>query len=367
MNQDPRIEPLVVHVGDCREVLRTLPAESVQCCVTSPPYWGLRDYGHKDQIGLEATPEAFVETMVNVFREVWRVLKFDGTLWINLGDTYAGGGNGGGGSFAKDGIRAAKPGTDKNVPARNGSRGVTVKSKCIERGAGRWGGGDVGRIPGYKPKDLMGIPWRVAFALQADGWWLRSDIVWHKPNPMPESVTDRPTRAHEYIFLLSKSGRYFYDTDAVKEPVSGDPEASRNRWDTKTHRIPGQKPQKRVSRSGNKARKFRGDYGGVQGSRSHQGFGIPWEGVTRNKLSVWTVATAPYPESHFATYPAPLISPCILAGSRPGDVILDPFGGSGTTGQVALELGRRAVLIELNPEYAKLIRKRTDVTPGLAL
>ncbi|NUB25757.1 DNA-methyltransferase [Azospirillum brasilense] len=324
--------------GDCRERLRELPDDSVQCCVSSPPYFGLRDYGVDGQIGLEETPEAFVAELVAVFREVRRVLRPDGTLWLNLGDSYANDGKFGGATGGKH-------------------------SKWLHGGETRIGREK--RRTGLKPKDLIGIPWRVAFALQADGWYLRQDIVWAKPNPMPESVTDRCTKAHEYLFLLSKTDRYFFDAKAIAEPVSGDPESSRNRWDAKDYAVPGQKPQKRVSRSGNKARKPGLARGCPNGTGQNVCGSVPWEGSTRNKRSVWSVATSPFPDAHFATFPPALIEPCVLAGSRPGDTVLDPFGGAGTTGLVADRLGRDAVLIELNPEYAALTRRRIASDAGL--
>jgi DNA modification methylase len=230
----------VLH-GDCRDVLKTLPDQSVHCAVTSPPYFGLRDYGVAGQMGLEETPEAFVAGMVEVFREVRRVLRDDGTLWLNLGDSYAGSGKGG------------NPETGKQATNKGSqSVGVIYETGKTAREAAVT---NVTRktFDGIKAKDLIGIPWRVAFALQADGWYLRQDIIWHKPNPMPESVRDRCTKAHEYLFLLSKSPQYYFDQSAMQEAVAGDPEAPRNRWDTKDYLIPGQKPQKRISRSGNSA------------------------------------------------------------------------------------------------------------------
>ena len=258
--------------GNCLDILPTMEAGSVNCCVTSPPYFGLRDYGNDEQIGLEETPEAFVESMVNVFSEVKRVLADDGTLWLNLGDSYG------------------------------------------------------------KGKQLLGIPWRVAFALQQDGWYLRQDIIWSKPNPMPESVTDRCTKAHEYIFLLSKRAKYYYDAEAVAEPAiyAGDDRGART-----------------DSRRGTECNSMSGK-----------------TGETRNKRSVWEVTTKPYRGAHFATFPPDLIKPCILAGCPTGGTVLDPFGGSGTTGMVALELGRSAELIELNPDYVDIINERTHVTQG---
>jgi len=309
--------------GDCLSQLKTLPDASVQCCVTSPPYWGLRDYGVEGQLGLESTPDAYVQKMVAVFREVRRVLKDDGTCWVNLGDSYA-----------ANGVKNSQPQTN-----RTSINGVSVRTP---RGTmpSDLRANLVGEFDsGLKPKDLVGIPWRVAFALQADGWYLRSDIIWHKPNPMPESVTDRPTKSHEYIFLLTKSERYFYDHEAIKEPLE--------RPDEGTRKTPAK-------------------FGGAdkfaeakQQSRLHSG--NEYLGTVdgkRNKRTVWTVATQPYAEAHFATFPPKLIEPCILAGSRPGDVVLDPFAGSGTALYVAKELGRQYLGIELNPDYIKLIEKR---------
>ncbi len=324
--------------GDWRDQLKTLPDESAQCCVTSPPYWGLRDYGVPGQLGLEKTPEEYVAKIVAGFNEVKRVLRKDGTCWINLGDSYAGGGNGGGGSFAKDNNHGA----DKNQQA--------MWKKTAANG----------RTPiNYKPKDLVGIPWLVAFALRAAGWYLRSDIIWAKPNPMPESVTDRPTKAHEYIFLLTKSQKYFYNHEAIKEPMA-EYECERRRRENRN----GHDIKYKIARDGVAGMARQGEGGSVRNSKRRGELAI--EG-NRNKRTVWTVATNPYQGAHFATFPPELISPCILAGSRPGDTVLDPFGGSGTTGMVALELGRKAILIELNPEYIKLIEQRCNVTAGLAL
>jgi DNA modification methylase len=300
---------VTIHNGDCLEVLRTMPDESVQCCVTSPPYWGLRDYGHDRQIGLESTPEAYVGRMVEVFREVRRVLREDGTLWLNLGDSYA----------------------SSNC---SGPQGVTGDraSRTFTASTTRKIGDNL------KPKDLVGIPWRVAFALQADGWYLRQDIIWHKPNPMPESVTDRCTKAHEYVFLLAKSQRYYYDAEAISEDAICDRKPGRKITDT---------------------RETHGTGGGNAGinsllARYHEG-NAP---ETRNRRSVWTVCTKPYSGAHFAVMPPDLVKPCILAGCPEGGVVLDPFMGSGTVAAVAQDAGRRAIGIELNPEYCKLITKR---------
>jgi DNA modification methylase len=313
--------------GDVREQLRTLPAESVQTVVTSPPYWGLRDYGVPGQLGLEETPEAYVAAMVDVFREVRRVLRHDGTLWLNLGDSYAG-------SWGAQG--------------RQGKTGALAgRSACAARqiaaAAKRASGtGSLSRTPGLKPKDLVGIPWRVAFALQADGWWLRSDIIWAKPNPMPESVTDRPTRSHEYLFLLTRAESYFYDAEAVREFLARPELAGQRRRMGPTAERPG-------------------------GERQDQGRTAPYSrDGKRNLRSVWTVATQPFPEAHFATFPEALVLPCVLAGSRPGDTVLDPFSGSGTTGVVALKQGRSYVGVELNPEYVAMSERRlAQVAPLL--
>lgn len=290
-----------LYCGDALDVLRTLPEESLQCCVTSPPYFGLRDYGHEGQIGLEATPQEYVERMVAVFREVRRVLRGDGTLWLNLGDSYA----------ANRGYQVAQTkGGVKHGPAQAcGGRGQRASDS------------------GLKPKDLIGIPWRVAFALQADGWYLRQDIIWHKPNPMPESVRDRCTKAHEYLFLLSKSERYFYDQEAIAE--SAKPESAA-RYKTAF---------------GGAAVEALGKFGAtrVSGYREFKG--------TRNRRSVWTVATQPYKGAHSATFPPALIEPCILAGAPVDGLVLDPFMGSGTTGEVCADLGRGFVGIELSETY----------------
>lgn len=318
--------------GDCRNVLATLPAASVHCCVTSPPYFGLRDYGVAGQIGLEPTPDAFVAEMVAVFREVRRVLRDDGTLWLNLGDSYAGGG----------GFSAGAPSTATSKSGKYGALGG-LKAGGIKAGNG------------IKAKDLIGIPWRVAFALQADGWWLRSDIIWHKPNPMPESVTDRPTSAHEHIFLFAKSQQYYFDAEAVKE------RAARPDWAYESPTSPGNADRKEDGGcTQRKTDKQRGH------SRRHAGFNDRWDAMShkeqmslgRNIRNVWTVATRPFSEAHFATFPHDLIEPCIKAGCPAGGMVLDPFGGAGTTGLVADRLGRDCTLIELNPEYADMARRR---------
>ena len=321
---------------DCRLALKQLPGESVQCCVTSPPYWGLRNYGHPDQIGQEKTPDDFVKTMVEVFAGVKRVLKDDATLWLNLGDCYSGSGCGGN-----------PPESIHQKQSTNRGSDVIVRSK---RNAKRWGGGD-SSVDGLPSKNLIGIPWRVALALQADGWYLRSDIIWAKRNCMPESVTDRPTRSHEYIFLLTKSPKYYYDAEAIKEPciydVDGTGTAAR-----KARQKDDAKSLPTIERAGIRPGGF---------THEEQCTGM------RNKRDVWTVAPANYTGSHFATFPPDLIRPCVLAGTRPGDTVLDPFGGSGTTGQVALEYGRNAILIELQADYIPMIQARTNVTQGLGI
>jgi DNA modification methylase len=314
-----REERCRILVGDNRELLRTLPAKSIQTCVTSPPYFGLRDYGVEGQLGLEATPDEFCAALVAVFREVRRVLKDDGTVWLNLGDSYA-------------------------RPTAKGGSGPSGKNRAYY-GDNYGDAGGAGVPTGLKDKDLIGIPWRVAFALQADGWYLRQDIIWHKPNPMPESVKDRCTKAHEYIFLLTKSPKYFFDSEAMREPaVYGEQHAKKATSWGANRKHPNKANTANYAFIGDNSTCYKDENGAYM----------------KNKRSVWTVATKPYKGAHFATFPPDLIRPCILAGSRPGDTVLDPFGGSGTTGQVALEEDRRAVLLELNPTYADLARERTS-------
>lgn len=346
-------EWLTTYLGDNRAVMSEMPAESVHCVITSPPYWGLRDYGtatwdggdtdcdHRigrtmgnankgavrevmdgnrseckcgarridAQLGLERTPEEYVANLVAVFREVRRVLRADGTVWLNLGDSYAAGPTGSLGDKITLGGGQANQAANLSRPSK--------------------------LVPGLKPKDLVGIPWRVAFALQADGWYLRSDIIWAKPNPMPESVTDRPTKSHEYLFLLSRSPRYYFDAGAVKEPQSD--------WSFA-----------RGSVAANEA--------GV-GKASSRGLarGIEPNPAGRNIRSVWTIATQPYRGAHFATFPKKLVEPCVKAGCPEGGVVLDPFGGSGTVAVVAQSLGRRSVLIDLNPDYMQMQLERNSV------
>lgn len=423
--------------GDALEKLRELPDASVQMCVTSPPYWGLRDYstcgcaqrrhasmsalemcrtivpgasgqssatdprcrqepepncpicngsgkiaGTEKQLGLEPTPQEYVDKMVSVFAEVRRVLRDDGILWLNLGDTYA----------------AQRGGTC--MPAETLAGGVSGKSDYDDPKRGRvrhkqeMGSRNASKI-GLKHKDMVGIPWMVAFALRADGWYLRSDVIWAKKNTMPESVTDRPTKSHEHIFLLAKRERYFYNHAAILEPcsenthsrISQDLENQIGSWRAngggKTNGpmkpVATQSPESwkgsefhtgktshhQLGRA-SKNRKLAPSGSGIKSNPSFSD-AVSMPVISRNKRDVWFVGTYSYSEAHFATFPPDLIKPCILAGSNPGDTVLDPFGGSGTTGMVAMELGRKAILIELNREYCELIKHRTNITPGLAL
>lgn len=353
-----------MHQGNALEVLRTLPSASVQTCITSPPYYGLRDYGTAkweggdvkcdhlrggetwvngcsraagskqiekvecskcgairvdDQIGLEETPAEYIARLVEIFEEVRRILKKDGTLWLNLGDSYAG----------SWGAQSRGNKTGELKATLEGSSMLTARQiNASPKGTKI---GSLKNTPGLKPKDLIGIPWRVAFALQAAGWWLRSDIIWSKPNPMPESVKDRPTRCHEYIFLLSKSERYQYDAAAIQEPTVTFDDSKRDRNSSRLNNTPGRKPMGGLVRN---------DY------------------EMRNKRSVWTVATQNFKEAHFATFPEKLVEPCIFAGAREKDVVLDPFAGSGTVGRVALRHRRSFIGVELNPEYIEIARRR---------
>ena len=306
--------------GNVLDRLKDLPDRSIQCVVTSPPYWGLRDYGSDGQLGLEETPEEFVENLVNVFREVKRVLKHDGTVWLNLGDSYA--------SSIKGDNRTREEKQKKSNLNKNKNPELD-KSQYIKQGTYKV-------VHGLKPKDLVGIPWRVAFALQADGWYLRQDIIWHKPNPMPESVTDRCTKSHEYIFLLSKSAKYKFN-----------------------QMLEDLKPS-----TFNDKRLFNGNYTEQRRDRNYPGNAQQGSGMLRptdgqaNKRSVWRINTKPYKEAHFAVFPEELPTLCIKAGSEEGDVVLDPFFGSGTTGWVAQRLGRKWIGIELNAEYIKIAEKR---------
>jgi DNA modification methylase len=391
---------LTILSGDCRDILPTLEAGSVQCCVTSPPYWGLRDYGtaqweggedgcdHQQnislrrdspggfhnstsrgtqastisvakqysqecgkcgarridsQLGLESSPEEYIANMVAVFREVKRVLRDDGTLWVNMGDSYCG----------------SPTGKQSNNEYVNGNKGDGAYARRVGRMQTGDGIGPMNSIRSYdglKSKDLCMMPARLAMALQADGWYLRSEIVWHKPNPMPESCMDRPTKSHEMIYLLAKQERYFYDAEAIREPA--------DKLGTLAH-LAGGNGERAGSREGLRRDKWlarkKVQEPDFQPLTESEVLGEP---LSRNKRSVWTIATQPYAEAHFATFPEEIPKLCILAGSKVGDTILDPFAGTGTVGQVALELGRRAILIELNPAYIELAKDRTFVTPG---
>lgn len=291
------------HTGDSVAVLKTLATESVNCCVTSPPYFGLRDYGHEGQIGIERTPEEYVAKLVAVFAEVRRVLRVDGTLWLNLGDTYIGGGRGG------------NPSNSPHQKQRSSIGSLSVRHQKLD-------------VPdGLKRKNLVGIPWRVAFALQSDGWYLRQDIIWNKPNPMPESVRDRCTKSHEYVFLLTKSDKYFFDSIAISEPAIY---AGQNR--------------------GGSTKRYEQNAAGMDGKIYDR----------RNKRSVWTVKPATFKGAHFATFPPELIEPMILAGCPVGGVVLDPFAGAGTTGIVCQQHGRRHIGIEINPDYVRIATDRIN-------
>ncbi|TPM41564.1 site-specific DNA-methyltransferase [Mesorhizobium sp. B2-3-4] len=377
--------------GDCRAMLADLADGSVNCCVTSPPYFGLRDYGVDGQIGLEDTPDAFIAEMVSVFREVRRVLRDDGTLWINLGDSYAG-------SWGAQGHRI----TEGDDPSWHGSQIKNHPKRASRTGTIRQ--------EGLKPKDLIGIPWMVAFALRADGWYLRQDIIWHKPNPMPESVTDRCTKAHEYLFLLTKSQRYYFNAEAIAEERTSDEDSSTFRGgayvggaiDNGTmgkRAVPGNVKRPQAQRAAQLAEQHGltdahiaairsvgiTDAGKARVTQDGTGKNDPVVqaladeakavlggyyrefliSAKRNKRSVWTVATQPFKEAHFATFPPELIDPCIKAGCPVGGTVLDPFGGAGTTGLVADRLQRNAILIELNPAYADIARRRIAADAGL--
>jgi DNA modification methylase len=297
--------------GDCLETLKQFD-EKARCCITSPPYYGLRDYGGEDyQIGLEESPEEYIQKLVLVFREVRKNLTEDGTLWLNIGDSYYNYRPGKGQGLVKQTVSANK----QDLP-----------DKCARRG---------NKLEGLKEKDLIGIPWMLAFALRADGWYLRQDIIWHKPNPMPESVKDRCTKSHEYLFLLSKNKKYYYDNESIKEPAKD--------WGTRDR---------------------------TNGKYHNKGTGLqPHSGLTKsypkkNKRSVWSITNKPYRGAHFAVFPKDLIEPCILAGSQVNDIILDPFMGSGTTALVAKSLGRDYIGCELHEDYGKLIQERVNNRKG---
>jgi DNA modification methylase len=324
-----------IRQGDVLARLREIPDGSVNCCVTSPPYWGLRDYGVKGQIGLEATPEAFVARMVEVFREVRRVLRPDGTCWINIGDSYAG-------SCMTGGTRSIN---GQGQKLESMFRRSFTKNKLASNRDG------TGKVSGLKAKDLVGIPWRVAFALQADGWWLRSEIIWHKPNPMPESVTDRPTKAHEQIFLMTKSAHYAYDAAAIAEAAAGRPALTGGPYCP-----PGQHPHANARPSVLKGG-FKGKTEAMAATGQNAFRAVT---MTRNKRTVWTITPKPYKEAHFATFPIELPETCILAGCPPGGLVLDPFSGAATTGLAAIKHGRDFIGIELSAKYCRMAAKRLE-------
>lgn len=374
LHSEPYLEDPDVTIwnGDALTVLHELPDESVDCCVTSPPYWGLRDYGEEGQLGLEPTPGDYVLALCSIFEQVRRVLKPTGSLWLNLGDSYAG----------SWGAQSRPNGTDIKSTLEGGSMLSARQIEAHPRGTQT---GSLKNTPGLKPKDLVGIPWRVAFALQEQGWWLRSDVIWAKPNPMPESITDRPTKSHEYVFLLTKSERYYFGQDDLREPYAP---GSAERYQ---YAFGGPKAEDLVRQDaegpgGNRTRPIgyrsltggaysppgqsahsnaRGPDGrrktvveGGDGSVQHRN-GERWpDEAGRNIRTVWDIPTQPYPEAHFAVFPQELARRMILGGCPPGGIVLDPFGGSGTTALVARNLERKAILIELNSDYCALADKR---------
>ncbi|WBX91607.1 DNA-methyltransferase [Achromobacter mucicolens] len=346
------------YLGDCRDVMQSLIADGVrvQCIVTSPPYWGLRDYGVEGQLGLEASMAEFLANMVDVFDLCRELLADDGTLWLNMGDSYAG-------SRSGPDSGSTLQGTRHNQNEAKAAKLMVASRRRDDAPIPR---SDL-RVDGLKPKDMVGQPWRLAFALQDAGWWLRQDIIWHKPNPMPESVRDRCTKAHEYLFLLSKSAKYFYDFAAMREPVTGgahargagvNPKAQPSGWDTG----PGGHRALTGRYAGNGVGFGHGyDAKAKPRAKQNASFSAAVRDLvdSRNRRSVWTIPTQAYDGAHFATFPESLVEPCILAGSRPGDLVFDPFMGSGTVGSVAQRLGRRWLGAELNPDYLSLQACRT--------
>lgn len=335
-------------VGDCRELLPRIPPGSIHTCITSPPYWGLRDYGVDGQIGLESSVEKFVQELVKVFRLVRETLRADGTLWLNLGDTYSQGNRGSVGNMDQMGVGTrnredCQAAMLKMKPSRRRDRAMMPDNRSIA-------------VFQCGPKQLLGIPWRVALALQADGWILRQDIIWSKPNPMPESVRDRCTKSHEYLFLLSKRPRYYWDKSAMMEPAAG----------TSRPRGTGVNPKAKVPTGWDTGPGSHRAMIGRYRAKQNPSFSAAVRGVVshRNRRSVWTVNPLAFKERHFATFPPDLIAPCVLATCPPGGVVLDPFGGSGTVGLVATSNGRSAILCELNPDYVQMIARRTHITPS---
>ncbi len=355
--------------GDCIEVLKTIPSESVDCCVTSPPYFGLRDYGHAGQIGLEETPELFIAKMVEVFTEVKRVLKKEGTLWLNIGDSYWGG-------KGQSGSRGAEIQGERHL------NGNSLNTDYQTLGGAKQTRPTDRKHDVIKPKDLIGIPWMLAFALRADGWYLRQDIIWAKKNCMPESVNDRCTKSHEYIFLLSKSAKYYYDSDAIMEPIAASTAndkrlANETFSENRPERGYAGSPQQgsgMLKPKGNR-KTFRGGGKYTQGQSFDNSTLVkndsignsPNETSLRNKRSVWHVATTPYPEAHFATFPEDLIIDCIKAGCPADGIVLDPFMGAGTTALVSRKLDRNFIGIELNQKYIDIANKRLRDHLGMFL
>ena len=347
------IEKNTIINGNSLEVLKSLPDNSIDCCVTSPPYYALRDYGCDGQIGLEETPEKYIERLCDVFSEVRRVLTPQGTLWLNIADSYWGGG-----------WRNAQF-NEHSGDIQKGSKGTYCGLSLPAC---------KGNVGDYKPKDLIGIPWMLAFALRSQGWYLRQDIIWQKPNPMPESVTDRCTKSHEYIFLLSKSQRYYFDHEAIQEEATGydgrkdTMMKGSKKYDTQI--MPNQSVQS-MARNGHERWKFKSKNCQYDGQRPNSMHLAREAGMSdevypvRNKRDVWTVNTKPCKEAHFATYPFELIKPCILAGCPENGIVLDPFMGSGTTAIVARSLNRNYLGVELNPEYIKIAHKRLEKHLGM--
>ena len=336
------METNIIYNENCLNGMKKLPDNSVDCCVTSPPYYGLRDYGVNNQIGLEDTPEQYIKSLSDVFNEVHRILKPAGTLWLNIGDSYAGSGKGS--AVSPDNAMKYKQGTN---------RGMLGKTSVVKK---------LGGV--YKPKDLIGIPWMLAFTLRSDGWYLRSDIIWHKPNPMPESVRDRCTKAHEYIFLLSKSKHYYYDSEAIAEPAA-EATAKRLAQDIDAQKgsvYPGYDAPMKAKAPRYGGNKYTATPDKFYRTKSGNAYKFRYK---RNKRDVWTVATKSYKEDHFATFPPDLIAPCILAGCPEGGIVLDPFMGSGTTAIVARKLNRQYVGFELNPEYQKMATRRALLEENL--
>lgn len=327
-----RPEPNTIYTGDALETLKTFAGESIHCCITSPPYWSMRDYGVQGQLGLESTVEEYTAKVTDVFREVRRVLRKEGTLWLSMGDCFASGGR------------------------------TTWDLSSDNRAHNRMPGARLATPAGLKAKDLVGLPWRVAFALQEDGWWLRSDIIYSKPNPMPESVTDRPTKAHEYVFLLAKSERYYFDQEAAREPYVYGRDHHRNKDIPPDSHVPGAPMHSGLHRAGNNKK-----LGGTR--EDHRWNSVPTDhrGIDsgRNCRSVWTIPTSGFSGAHFATFPEELVRRCLVAGCPEGGIVLDPFMGSGTVGLVALKHNRKYVGIELNPAYVRMAEQRIHNGAGL--